>query len=109
MTTIVTDRAATPAAPTVPGRTMLDPTSEVDASPRSLTPRPTSLDGATVALLDINKARGDVFLDRVEQLLVERGVRVRRFVKPTLAKPAPVDLRQEIATQCHLVIEALAD
>lgn len=108
MTTTITPSTA-PVAPVTPGLTVLDPTSEVDVSPRSLTPRPVTLDGATVALLDINKARGDVFLDRVEQLLAERGVRVRRFVKPTLAKPAPVDLRHEIATQCDLVIEALAD
>ena len=34
---------------------------------------------------------------------------VRRYRKPTFAKPAPVDLRHEIATQCEVVIEALAD
>jgi hypothetical protein len=34
---------------------------------------------------------------------------VRRFAKPTFSKPAPVDLRHEIGTQCDLVIEALAD
>ena len=37
------------------------------------------------------------------------GVTVRRYRKPTFAKPAPVDLRHEIATQCEVVIEALAD
>jgi hypothetical protein len=30
-------------------------------------------------------------------------------MKPTFAKPAPVDLRHEIATSCDAVIEALAD
>ena len=34
---------------------------------------------------------------------------VRRFAKPTFTKPAPIDLRHEIATQCDVVIEALAD
>jgi hypothetical protein len=34
---------------------------------------------------------------------------VLRFQKPTFTKPAPVDLRQEIATRCDAVIEALAD
>jgi hypothetical protein len=42
-------------------------------------------------------------------LLTDAGARVLRFKKPTFTKPAPVDLRQEIATQCTLVIEALAD
>jgi hypothetical protein len=67
------------------------------------------LDGAVVGLLDISKPRGDRFLDRLEERLVELGVRVERFAKPTFAKPAPVDLRHEIATRCDLVIEALAD
>jgi hypothetical protein len=34
---------------------------------------------------------------------------VRRFTKPTFSKPAPIDLRHEIGTQCDVVIEALAD
>ena len=37
------------------------------------------------------------------------GASVQRYRKPTFTKPAPVDLRHEIATQCDLVIEALAD
>jgi hypothetical protein len=32
-----------------------------------------------------------------------------RFVKPTYAKPAPTELRQQIAGQCDVLIEALAD
>jgi hypothetical protein len=50
-----------------------------------------------------------VFLDRLEALLTEAGARVNRYRKPTFSKPAPVDLRHEIATQCDVVIEALAD
>jgi hypothetical protein len=73
--------------------------------------RPSSLDGLTVGLLDISKPRGDVFLTALESALTSRipGLRVRRYQKPTFAKVAPVDLRHEIATKCHLVIEALAD
>jgi len=63
----------------------------------------------TVALLDISKPRGDVLLDRLEQRLTADGVTVRRYAKPTFAKPAPVDLRHEIAVHCEVVIEALAD
>ena len=37
------------------------------------------------------------------------GASVRRYRKPTFAKPAPVDLRHRIATECQVVIEALAD
>ena len=90
-------------------RTVLDPTGERRAPERALLPRPASLQGRTVGLLDISKARGDVVLDRLEELLRADGVRTERFRKPTFARPAPVDLRHEIATRCEVVIEALAD
>jgi hypothetical protein len=90
-------------------RTLLDPTSERTPSERQLNARPAALEGRTVGLLDISKSRGDVVLDRLEELLRADGVRTLRFRKPTFARPAPVDLRHEIATQCEVVIEALAD
>ena len=90
-------------------RTVLDPTGERRAPERALLPRPASLRGRTVGLLDISKARGDVVLDRLEELLRADGVRVLRYRKPTFARPAPVDLRHEIAEHCEVVIEALAD
>ena len=88
---------------------LLDPTNESTVLQRSLLPRPASLRGKTIGLLDISKPRGDVFLNRIEQRLAESGAAVLRFTKPTFAKPAPVDLRREIAIKCDLVIEALAD
>ena len=62
-----------------------------------------------MGLLDISKPRGNVFLDRVDEQLRRRGWKVRRYTKPTFSKPAPIDLRQEIAMHCDVVIEALAD
>ncbi len=90
-------------------RTVLDPTGERRPATRELLPRPGALRGRTVGLLDIGKARGDVVLDRLEELLRADGVRVLRYRKPTFARPAPVDLRHEIAEHCEVVIEALAD
>ena len=90
-------------------RVLLDPTSETQPALRARLPRLASLQGRTVGLLDIAKPRGDIFLDRLEERLCERGARVERFRKPTFTKPAPVDLRQEIATRCDAVVEALAD
>ena len=90
-------------------RVVLDPTSELNPAKRALLPRLDSLDGRTVGLLDISKARGDIFLDRLEAQLRERGADVKRYRKPTFTKPAPPDLRQEIAVQCDAVVEALAD
>jgi hypothetical protein len=90
-------------------RVVLDPTGELSPTARTLVARPASLDGKTIGLLDISKARGNVFLDRLQQRLVAEGWRVKRFAKPTFTKPAPIDLRQEISTTCDVVIEALAD
>ena len=75
-------------------------------------PRLPTLDGARVALLDISKGGGAVFLDRVESLLKARyGVaEVRRFRKPTFAKPAPESVLADMRrAQPQAVIEALAD
>ncbi len=88
---------------------LLDPTSEVKPAKRERLDRPVSVRDLTVGLLDISKPRGDVFLDRIEERLTGVGASVRRYRKPTFAKPAPVDLRHEIATECQVVIEALAD
>ena len=90
-------------------RIYLDPTGERSTVARARAPRLATLEGRTVALLDNGKPRGDVFLDRLEARLAERGVRVARFAKPTFTKPAPIDLRHDIGTRCDAVIEALAD
>ncbi len=88
---------------------VLDPTAGKAASQLQAANRPASLKGLTVGLLDISKARGDVFLNQVEQHLTKLGAKAVRYRKPTFAKPAPVDLRHEIAVNCDAVIEALAD
>jgi hypothetical protein len=90
-------------------RVLLDPTGELAPARRERVARPATLAGRTVGLLDIAKPRGDVFLDRVAERLAERGARVERFRKPTFTRPAPLDLRQQIAARCQAVIEALAD
>jgi hypothetical protein len=90
-------------------RIVLDPTSERVVAERQRLERPGGLEGRIIGLLDISKPRGDVFLDRLEQRLAAAGATVKRYRKPTFTKPAPIDLRHEIATQCEVVIEALAD
>ncbi len=88
---------------------LLDPTNERKLAIRERVARLQSVSGRTIGFLDISKARGDVFLDRLQERFEERGATVLRFAKPTFTKPAPVDLRQEIAVQCDAVVEALAD
>jgi hypothetical protein len=88
---------------------LLDPTSERSPVARPRLARPDKLDGKVVGILDISKPRGDVFLDRIHELLNERGIEVRRYMKPTVARPAPVPLAQQIGAEVNLVIEGLAD
>jgi hypothetical protein len=88
---------------------LLDPTSEQTPASRERLARPDRLEGLTVGLLDISKPRGDVFLDRLDARLTERGITVKRYMKPTVAKPAPLPLRQQIVGEVNVVIEGLAD
>lgn len=88
---------------------LIDPTAELEAAQRPRLPRPTALEGLKVGLLDISKARGDIFLNRLAARLKELGVTVRHYRKPTFARVAPVSLRQQMAAECDTVIEALAD
>ena len=88
---------------------LLDPGSERDPERREPLDRMSSLDGLVLGMLDISKPRGDVFLDELERMFAERGARVRRYKKPTFTRPAPDELRGQIAQECDAVIEALAD
>lgn len=88
---------------------LYDPTGEFAPLMRAPLAKPTTLNGLTIGLLDISKARGDVFLDRLANLLGAQGLTVKRYKKPTFARPAPVDLLQQIASDCDVVIEGLAD
>lgn len=90
-------------------RVLIDPGSERSPARREPLPPVATLEGRTVGLLDISKPRGDVFLDEIARMLGERGVNVKRFTKPTFTRPAPTELRQQIASECDLVIEGLAD
>jgi hypothetical protein len=88
---------------------LLDPTSEQSPTIRPRLERPERLDGLTVGILDIAKARGDVFLKRLGERLGERGVAFKHYAKPTNTRLAPLPLRQQIATEVNLVIEGLSD
>jgi hypothetical protein len=90
--------------------TILDPTDERVPVERQVTTRTGSLAGV-IGLLDISKPRGNVLLDEVEQLLAKAapGVSMRRYAKPTYAKPCPDALRHQIRDECDFLVEALAD
>ncbi len=89
---------------------ILDPTDEREPIRRPLAARSAQL-GGPLGIVDISKPRGDVFCDELERLMGERlpGVEIVRLRKPTFTKPAPPDLRAEVAERCRVVIQALAD
>jgi hypothetical protein len=93
---------------TLPTIELLDPTAE-----RAPVGRPLAAalphTPARVVLMDIRKPRGDVFLDELERLLRDRGHDPVRAAKPTFTKPAPPDLRRELAERGDAVVVALAD
>ena len=87
----------------------VSPFDETTLEPAPLAPRPQTLEGAHVALLDISKRQGAEFLDRLELRLREAGAVTIRHMKPTFARPAPQDQIEEIARDANIVVEALAD
>lgn len=90
--------------------TLVNPLNELMPGAAAVAPRLDRLQGKTIALLDISKPGGSIFLDRMEFLLRERhGVaNVIRAMKPTFAKPAPAEVIETIR-HADAVIEALAD
>ena len=89
--------------------TLRDPTAESVGTRRGRLARPRSLEGKTIALLDIGKTRGDEFIDRLEVRLTEQGIATRRYKKPTNTRVAPTELLQSIATETQVAVIALSD
>jgi hypothetical protein len=92
-----------------PTTVLLDPTGEHQVSERKKAPRPKSLDGLTVGLLDIGKPRGDVFLNKLDTLLAAEGIAVKRYAKPTPSRLATLETRQKMAGEVDAVVIGLAD
>jgi hypothetical protein len=91
------------------GISFRDPTAETASVLRERAAPLDTLKDKTIALMDIGKMRGDEFIDRLEQLCTERGIKTRRFKKPTNTRVAPREMIKEIAENCDAVIIALSD
>ena len=86
-----------------------DPTAETSALKRPRVKPPATLDGRTIALFDIGKARSSDFFDQVEARLRERGLKTVRRGKPTNAKVATDENLQRVAAEADAVIIGLSD
>ena len=91
------------------GIRLLDPTAETSPVRRGRRAPPPALEGLTLGLLDIGKARGSTFLDRLESHFTGRGLDVKRYAKPTNTRTAPTELAQTVAEEVDVVVDALSD
>ena len=87
----------------------VSPLDERRREAQPLAGRPPSLTGKRVALLDINKRRGQEFLDRIEERLQANGAHTFRLVKQIFSKPAAPEIINQIGDRGDLAIEGLAD
>ncbi|HTY79843.1 MAG TPA: hypothetical protein VMI34_18600 [Candidatus Bathyarchaeia archaeon] len=90
---------------------IVDPASSSAAAVKALAPRPRSLEGVTIALLDNSKPNAAVLLERVGALLAARGgVRaVRGWGKPGSSIGASPAVLEEIAGAARVALTASAD
>ena len=88
---------------------LLDPTSERAPERRERVAPLDGLEGKTVALQSIGKARSAEFLDYLEARFRERGIATLRTAKPSNARRATPELLQSIAAGADAVVQALAD
>ena len=88
---------------------MRDPTAETSSVKRPRRAPPASLAGLTVWLFDIGKTRSDEFFNQIEKRFTERGLKVKRFGKPTNAKVATPENVQKVADEADVVVIGLSD
>ncbi len=91
------------------GEILRDPTAEASSVKRPRRAPPKSLEGLTIGLFGIGKTRTPEFFDQVQKRLTERGLKTRRFGKPTNAKTCPPEEMQRVVSGCDVVIVGLSD
>jgi hypothetical protein len=86
-----------------------EPYADESGKQDALAPRPASLDGKVIGLLNNTKDLVDVLLDEVQNLLKQDYPRAefRHFRKESVSGAAP-DLMEDMAT-CHAVVTAVGD
>jgi hypothetical protein len=91
---------------------ILDPTGDADHSEnRVLAPRPTTLHGATLGLLDNGKPNAALLLDEVGRQLADRfRLRdVKVFTKGYFGTPVEQTQVERIVATCNFAVTAVGD
>jgi hypothetical protein len=91
------------------GSGLIDPSAGSGAHEIATAPRPASLAGKVVALLDNTKEQGDIILETIGAALRERygAARVILRRKDHYSKPAPDALIDEMAKEAQVAVAAL--
>ena len=90
---------------------ILDPVSRPISKNISLNTRPDHIEGLRVGMLDNTKPNFNLFLDTVEEhLLNDYHVgSIKRFRKPGRTVPVAPDVMQALKDNCDIVITGLGD
>lgn len=90
---------------------LVDPTGLSSAERRTMAPRKGNLKGATVGLMSSSKRNSDILLAEIGAILIERYGAKELIVrtKPSFAVPAPVELLDELAAKCDVVVTGVGD
>ena len=90
--------------------TLYDPTADERVGQDSLAPRPTTLDGRVVGLIDNTKDRAEVILRQVEDQLRSQfpEAEFRYYRKQSVSGMGP-QLEQKLTDEVHAVIAAVGD
>jgi hypothetical protein len=90
---------------------ILDPVGSTAAASRTLAPRPATLAGTVIGVLDNSKPNARVLLEGVARALAQKvGARdVKIWGKPGASIGATTAVLDEIAAQCGAVLTASAD
>lgn len=93
------------------GFPIFDPTVAPEGEGFEWAPRPRSLEGKVIALLDNGKTRSDRLIRAVGELLLrEHGVpRLVSYKKPSPYRPAPEELLEAVAKEADLVVTGIGD
>ncbi len=93
------------------GIPVMDPRGDTPASSSSIAPRPSDLDGKTIALVDNTKINAGNLLDKLSALIQAElePARIVRFSKTDATRPAPPNLIQQISRKCDAAVLAIGD
>ena len=90
---------------------ILDPTVEVEAQTLKFVPRPGSLAGKRIGLVENTKFNSDRLLQKIGDILVaEHGaVEARMWRKHNASVPAHEEIIQELRATCDVMVAGIGD